>query len=83
MEAKRDCFESYLESEAAEGGDFFNNFLESVAADRGEHADVLMGMTAVELMKDWLDSRALKNRGAYVKCLIDQTVLYNSQLLDN
>ena len=65
LEAKRDVFERFL---SFKGEAYFESFQESVAADRGEYFDG--NFDFADCMQDWMQSRALKNRGLYATRLI-------------
>ena len=60
LEAKRDAFESYLEKQSPE---YFENFSERVANDRNELYDA--DLHPADCMADWMNTRALRNRGQY------------------
>ena len=69
LEAKKDSFEQFL---SAQSCDYFESFQEAVAADRGEPFSGHCDFDSVsDVMSDWMNSKALRNRGLYVTLLND------------
>lgn len=67
LEAKRDAFEQFL---AAQDASYFESFQEAVSADMGEPFGHYGDEDQVaDTMFDWLNSKALRNRGLYVTWL--------------
>lgn len=78
LECKRDAFELFL---AKKNKSFFQKFVESVAADRQQPFDP--ELDAAETMQEWLESKALKNRGLYVARLTSSRISQNIILPNN
>eukprot|EP00435_Cladocopium_sp_Y103_P038564 s312_g10.t1 len=67
LEAKRDSFELFL---SAQDPSYFETFQEAIAADRGQPFSGHCDFDSVsDVMSDWMNSKALRNRGLYVTLL--------------